>query len=135
MSPLHDERGSITAFVAVIAVAMLAGAGLLHDGAGLLTARREAFDVADQAARAGAQAVDLHRLRTTRQIEPTAAAASAARAYLREAGHRGSVSVSSTAVRVRVSVTYRPEILRIGARRVTATSEARLIRGVSRGET
>ncbi len=74
------ERGAVTVFVTIITVALLAVGGLVADGGRILTARREATNVAESAARAGAQAIDLTALRTTdRLVLDPPAAISAAR--------------------------------------------------------
>ena len=60
-----NERGAVSTFLAVIALALLMAAGLAIDGGRKVNALREASHLADNAARAGAQAVDLDTLRTT----------------------------------------------------------------------
>src|SRR3546814_2863091 len=60
-----NERGSVTAFVVIMTSALLAMAGLVIDGGYALAAHRRAFNEAEAAARAGAQAVDLDTLRAT----------------------------------------------------------------------
>ncbi len=63
MRRVVGERGTVTAFVACFVTALLAVSGLVIDGGLVLAARRTAFDEAGAAARAGAQAVDVARLR------------------------------------------------------------------------
>ena len=65
---LSDERGAVSTFLAVIALALLMAAGLAIDGGRKVNALREASHIADNAARAGAQAVDLDTLRTTGEL-------------------------------------------------------------------
>ncbi len=60
-----NERGAVSTFLAVIALALLMAAGLAIDGGRKVNALREASHLADNAARTGAQAVDLDTLRTT----------------------------------------------------------------------
>ena len=132
------EDGTVTAFVTIATVGMLMAAGLVLDGGTLLAARREAIDQAAAAARAGAQAVTAESLRhRARQIDQ-AAAADAARAHLRRSGHTGIVVVDGD--HVRVTVTIRPpmtllRLVGIDERTVSGTGSARLVRGVSHGET
>ena len=57
------ERGAVSTFLAVIALALLMAAGLAIDGGRKVNTLREASHLADNAARAGAQAVDLDTLR------------------------------------------------------------------------
>jgi Flp pilus assembly protein TadG len=69
------ERGSLTLFTLVLAFALLAVAGLVLDGGTKLTAQRRADNQAEQAARAGAQAVDLGQLRASGEATLQAAGA------------------------------------------------------------
>lgn len=128
----------MTAFVTIATVGMLMAAGLVLDGGTLLAARREAIDQAAAAARAGAQAVTADSLRhRARQIDQ-AAAADAARAHLRRSGHTGTVVVAGDHVRVTVTIRHPMTLLRlvgIDERTVAGTGSARLVRGVSHGET
>jgi len=128
----------VTAFVTVTTVAMLMAAGLVFDGGALLATRRQAIDQATAAARAGAQAVDADALRRReRQINPNAAVA-AALAHLRRTGSAGSVVVEGDRVRVIVTTTRSLTLLRlVGLHEatVTGTGEARIVRGVTQGET
>ncbi len=62
------ERGSLAVFVVVFSVAVLVMAGLLVDGGASINARLRAGDIAEQAARAAADAIDVERLRATGQV-------------------------------------------------------------------
>ena len=131
----NDERGQVTAMVAVLAVALLALGALVFDGGQILTARREANNLARQAARAGAQQLDIAQARTGTFILDPAAADSAARVYLADQGVTPS-AVRVTGDRVEVTVTLlQPtpllSILGIDEREVTATASARAARGVT----
>lgn len=132
------ESGTVTAFVAVITMAVLMAAGLVLDGGLMLAARRQAVDSATGAARAGAQAVTPDALRhRERTVDPTAATA-AAHAHLRRAGLSGSVVVSGDRVSVTVTVTQSLTLLRLvglSTASVGGTGEARIVRGVTQGET
>lgn len=65
-SPRHrGERGTATAFVVGMAVTLLAVAGLVVDGGNALNERMRLADNTEQAARAGAQEIDLVALRGT----------------------------------------------------------------------
>ena len=55
----RDERGSITPFVVIVALAIILLAGLVIDGGRQLNAKGRAVAYAQEAARAGAQAVDV----------------------------------------------------------------------------
>ncbi len=98
----HDE-GSLTIYVTLLAVALLALIGLVVDGGTALAATRTATDVADQAARAGAGAVDPGDLHDGQvRLNPPAAIA-AARSYLASAGMPGRVTVQANEVTVSIS--------------------------------
>ncbi len=105
------ERGAVTVFVTIITVALIAVGGLVADGGRILATRREAANVAESAARAGAQAIDLHALRTTRELvlDPTAAIADAD-AYLSATGYSGTVTADTTRVHVTVTI-RRPTVM------------------------
>lgn len=73
-----DDRGVVTAFVVIFAVALVFMCGLVVDGGRLLNAHRRARDVADSAARAGAQAIsDTDARRGVIVLDPVAARAEA----------------------------------------------------------
>ena len=63
------DRGSVTAYLLIMTVALVVLAGLVLDGGGALAAHGRAADTAQQAARAGADALDDQSLRAT---NPTA---------------------------------------------------------------
>lgn len=131
----QDETGTITVLVVGLTVALLAIGGLVFDGGRLLAARREAFAVADNAARAGAQAVDRDVLRAGGAVllDPPDAER-AALAYLQQTGHEGVVTVLGDRVRVEVTRSVPLVLLPIvgmEARTVTGTGEARVVRGIT----
>ena len=110
--PEDRDRGSVTLMAVVFALGLLAMFGLVIDGGARLTATRSAADLAEQAARAGAQAVQRGDLRGTRtpRLDP-GAAQSAARAYLAAAepptpgGTTGTSTVTVTPDRITVTLT------------------------------
>lgn len=135
MSRARDERGQVTAMVAVLAVALLALGALVFDGGQILTARREANNLARQAARAGAQQLDVAQARTGTFTLDAAAAETAARQYLADEGITPT-SVRVTGDRVEVTITLTQptpllSILGISEREVSATASARAARGVT----
>ncbi len=138
MRPRRDERGQVTAFVVVFALALLVLAGLVLDGGYVLAARRQATNEAEGAARAGAAtlAVDTYRGTGPVRLDPARAEA-AARAYLRQTGHAGDVAVSGDRVVVVVRFDQPLQILGVaglGSQSVTGRAEARAVRGVGRAE-
>ncbi len=133
-----DEEGAITVFVVALTLALMLVAGLVYDGGRILAARQQARDLADNAARAAAQQVDLDALRrgAAPSLDPLSAEV-AARDYLTATGHDGDVVVTGDGVQVTVSVTTELVLLQlagIGERMVTGTGQARIVRGVTGAE-
>lgn len=135
MTRALDERGQVTPMVAILAVALLALGALVFDGGQIFTARREANNLARQAARAGAQQLDIALARTGMFTLDPIAAETAARAYLSDQGiNPTSVRVTGDRVEVTVTLTQPTRllsILGIDERTVTATASARAARGVT----
>jgi hypothetical protein len=120
------EAGMATAFTVVIIAALVIFAGLVLDGGLALDARIKAVDTAQEAARAGAQALNIETFRATGQavLNPSAAEA-AANAYLATAGDAGTVTVNGQVVTVTVTHRQHTEILSIiGIDTMTATGTA-----------
>jgi hypothetical protein len=131
---IHGEEGALTAFVAVLALALFALIGLVVDGGAALTAKRSALDIAEQAARAGAGAVSVDQLRRGYVEVDPAAAVRAATASLQAAGVHGSASVVGDEVEVHDFIDEPTVILGIvGIRRiqVSADASATLVHGVA----
>jgi Flp pilus assembly protein TadG len=105
---------------------VLALAGTVLEAGNAMRASARATDVAQQAARAGADKLDLTALRTDRtvRLDPVAAQAAAA-AYLRQVGETGAVQATAATVTVTVTIT-RPRVLLplVGVKTVTLTSTA-----------
>ena len=122
---VRNERGVVSTFLAVIALAMLMAAGLAIDGGRKINALLEASHLADNAARAGAQAVDLDTLRTSGDLRllPEEAAVRVDQ-YLTSLGHTGEITVVGDTVTVTVSLTVDPVLLPMGPITVTATETA-----------
>ncbi len=100
--PARTEHGTATAFVVGFAVVLLACAGLVIDGGSALNARMTLADDVEQAARAGAQEIDIITLRGSSvvQLDPRAAE-SRARGYL---GSLGYTAMNATALGDSVTV-------------------------------
>jgi len=134
-SRARDERGQATAMVAILAVALLGLGALIFDGGQILTARREANNLARQAARAGAQQLDIAQARTGTFTLDAAAADTAAREYLAGEGVTPTaVRVAGDRVEVTITLTQQTRllsILGISKREVSATASARAARGVT----
>jgi len=132
------ERGSVALFMALFTVALLAMAGLVIDGGAALAARGHAHDLADQAARAGADALSPDSLResSTIALDPVAAQAAAHR-YLAAAQATGTVVVRGQVVTVTAHVPRRAVLLSaFGLHDLTgtATSSATVLQGTTQGE-
>jgi Flp pilus assembly protein TadG len=120
----RTEQGTVTIFMAVLALGLLFAAGLALDGGRKLGALSEARDLADNAARVGAQQIDRDAWRLTGvpNIDPGAASAEA-NAYLAATGHQGAVSVAGDTVTVTVTITI-PAAILFGSMTVSATESA-----------
>jgi hypothetical protein len=132
---LHrDQSGRVTAFVIIMVTAILLFAGLVLDGGLALAAKVRAVGEAQEAARAGAQEIDLaaYRATGTLRLLPQQASA-AARNYLAAAGHSGTVTVAGNTVNVTVTISQPTELLGligIGSITVTGTGQAQPQRGI-----
>lgn len=137
MSTRHTpaERGSISLFAAVAALAVFLVIGLVVDGGAKIHALQHAHAVAREAARAGGQAVTGPQvvLGQDAAVDPYAARA-AAQAYLSAAGLPGTVTVTGgTRLHVQTTATYDPVFLSmigIGTQQVSGSAEARLVRAI-----
>jgi Flp pilus assembly protein TadG len=125
MTGLADERGSITGFVAVIATALVMVAGMAYDGGQVIHAHNAARNDAEQAARAGAQQIDITHLRQTSEplLDPAEAEA-AALDYLAQVGATGTASVAEADITVTVTRTQPLHILPGQDRTITVTETA-----------
>lgn len=120
------ERGTVSAFVAVLTLACLLAAGLSLDGGRIVAARLQISDIAANAARAGAQHVA--GLRGGERTLDPARAEAAARRVLAAAGASGSVRVSDRSITVTASTSQPMLLLRlagVASRTVSASATAR----------
>ena len=130
----RQDRGSVTAFTAIIVVGLLACAGLVLDGGLQLAAKVSAVDDAQEAARTGAQQLDLAAYRGTGTVRlmPDQAAA-AARSYLAGKGYTSTVTISGDTVTVRVAATRPTQLLGligVGSLHVTGSATAQALHGI-----
>lgn len=125
MTSLADERGSITGFVAVIATALVMVAGMAYDGGQVIHAHNAARNDAEQAARAGAQQIDITHLRQTSEprLDPAEAEAAAVD-YLAQVGATGTATVDGADITVTVTRTQQLHILPGQDRTITVTETA-----------
>lgn len=121
----RGERGSITAFVAVVTTALVMVAGMAYDGGQVIAAHSRTRGDAARAARAGAQEIDHTTLRATGTVtlDPVRAEA-AALAYLELTGASGAVNVNGPTITVTVTVTQPMLILPVPDRRIVVAQTA-----------
>ncbi|MEU6351109.1 hypothetical protein ABZ896_17515 [Streptomyces sp. NPDC047072] len=124
----------MTPFIVILAVAIVMFAGLVADGGLALAAKVRAIGEAQEAARAGAQALDLATYRTSGTVRLVPGQAHAlARAYLGSTGDAGTVTVNDDTVTVTVTVHQRTQLLGllgVDSLTVTGTGSAHPARGV-----
>jgi hypothetical protein len=116
---------------------MLVLGGLVYDGGRVLATRRDAHNLASQAARAGAQAFDVDAILAGGTGLDPAAAERAARDFLAAHHVTGDVTVTDIAIEVTVTLDQATPLLAlvgIDERTVTGTARAQLTRGVSSEE-
>lgn len=126
----RSDRGSVSAMVAVVAVGLVMIAGLAYDGGQIVAAQGTARDIAANAARAGAQEVDLDEVRATgiAVLDPDRAA-QAAQDYLTATGHDGTVTVAGPTITVTARIVQPMSILPLPDRVITATDSATALTG------
>lgn len=132
----YSERGSITAFVALLVVPLFALLGLVVDGGNAISAQQAAAVEAEQAARAGAGALSVAGLRSGVVALAGQRAVADAVAATVAAGHPGSAVVSGGTVTVHVAYRIPTVILGIvgiSSLPVEATATAVDLAGVTEG--
>jgi len=122
---LSDDQGRVTAFVVVITAACLMFAGLVLDGGLALGAKIRAISQAQEAARAGAQELDLAAYRNNGALRLLPAQAQdAAQRYLAAVGASGTATVNGNTVSVTVTAHQRTQLLGlIGIRDLTVSGD------------
>lgn len=133
----RDDRGTIAMYTVLFTPIVLMLAGLLVDGGLAIHARQRAADLAEQAARAGANQIDTDALRATGEpvLDPGRARAAACD-MLGAAGTQVAASqcdADQQQVTVTVEITVRPQILGIipglGSFTLSATETAHPVTG------
>ena len=130
----HNESGMLSAFVAVIAVALLVIVGLGVDTSRAVAVQRQAADEAEQAARTGAGQVSVGALRAGHLSLDDPAAVQVAQAFIEAGGYSGTAVAGDGTVRVKVNASVPTAILgMVGIRYlyVVGTAEASDVQGVS----
>ena len=127
-----DDRGQVTGFAIVMVTAMIAVSGLVLDAGLAVAAKVHAVGVAQSAARAGAQAVDLDLYRRTGEVRlDVGRATAAAQGWLVRSGATGTVTATPQQVRVEVAATTDTQLLSlvgVGSLTVHATATATAVR-------
>ncbi len=110
-----DERGSVTVFTVIMTITLIFVAGLVVDGGQILNAKREAANVAESAARAGAQELDEDAIRAgERDRLDERRSIARAEAFLEANGYQGTASVAANTVTVTTTAHQPMLILGIG---------------------
>ncbi|CAO5187404.1 putative Flp pilus-assembly TadG-like N-terminal domain-containing protein [Frankia sp. AiPs1] len=122
------DAGTVTVFVVVLMAAFVMFGGLILDAGGVLTDKISAMGVAQEAARAGAQRLDLTAFRQTGTVRLAPdQAVTAARAYLAQAGVTGNATVADNTITVTVTADHHTQLLGIlglDTLTITATGSA-----------
>jgi hypothetical protein len=133
-----NDRGSVTAFLAISVVGLLALAGLVVDGGAKVRAAQRADRLAAEAGRTAGQQIDLPDaiVGAVVRVDPLAAQ-SAARLYLHRAGVEGAVTISADRRFLVIHVTTSQPtafLSLVGLSRITAsgTAEVELVHAVIR---
>ena len=136
MKRRHDEKGSALTTGAVLLVTVFTLIlGIAVDLSGQVQTKRQAFDVATQAARVAGQHLDTDRFlddRGTFRLS-TDRARQAALDYIERAGMTGEITIDGTDITVTATAHYNPvilPILGIDTLPVTGTANARAVRSL-----
>lgn len=139
-SRLRRDRGAASVFVVGMALVLFATAGLAIDGGKIINAKDKAFDVAEQAARAGANQIALAPLRDQGVVvldQP--AAADAASQFVTSTSYyqlSRPPTVTATTVTVAVRTTIRTDLLSIVGvdnLNINASATASPVTGINAG--
>lgn len=109
-----DDRGQVTAFVVGVFAVLWLFAGIVVDGGLALAGKARALDVAQEAARTGAQQLDIGQLRRGGEVRLVQnRAAAEARAYVASTGDTATASAKGNTVIVDVTHHQRTQLLRL----------------------
>ena len=137
---LADDRGAVSIIIVLLAGAFFGLAGLVWDGGRAITARQQAADLAEQAARAGADDLDLSAIRDdgVSTIDVPQAIMDACR-YVHVASPDSGCAATATGQAVTVRVTTHTPTALLGIIGVSSFTthgfaSASAVRGVITGE-
>lgn len=126
----HHDRGSATLWMVFGTVIVFAVCGLVFDGGTLISAKRDAINDAEEASRAGAQAIDTGAVLSSgeaTQLDPVAAV-QRAEAFLATNGWTGTASATTASVTVTITRSESMTFLQtfgLGDRTITGTATSR----------
>ncbi|MFF9897728.1 pilus assembly protein TadG-related protein [Streptomyces longispororuber] len=133
-----DDGGQVTVFVVLVTTAVVMFTGLVVDGGLAMAAKVRALGEAQEAARAGAQAIDLDAYRKDGSVHLLPGEARRrALDYLDSTGDTGIVRITATTVTVTVTAHRRTQLLGligVDSLTVTGTGKARPVHGVEAPE-
>lgn len=124
------DDGSATLWMVFGTVIVFAVCGLVFDGGALISSKRDAINDAEEAARSGAQAIDINAVLGTGGATRLDAVAATERAetFLATNGWVGTVTADTTSVTVTITRTESMTFLQtfgLGNRTITGTATAR----------
>ncbi len=132
------DDGSMSVFVIGLSVVLFGVAGLAIDGGRVINAKDRAFDVAEQAARAGARQIDVTTLRSTGRVVLKQADAQAAAAdyVTKNSGYTldGPTQITATTVTVSLKATIPTTLLslvHIDTIDIAGTATASAVTGIN----
>jgi hypothetical protein len=133
----RDDRGQITPALVVLVLGAYFALGLVVDGGRSLGAYVRAHDLAQSAARAGAQATQPDDLAVGTTRVDAASAEAAVAEFMATAGNPGSANVTVNGTEVTVTVTVTQSMLFLppgGSRQFSGRASTTATRGVEAGE-
>jgi Flp pilus assembly protein TadG len=143
VSTVRGDRGSVSLYLAIFAIAAFILLALIVDGGTAINAKERAADIAEQAARAAANQVSVTGLRAANpvvQLGPGACQAAAGLVGQYPVGSHTSATMTScnapagaTLATVSVSVTTTPVLPFLGSFTMTSTATARPVCGITQG--
>ncbi|WP_037824371.1 pilus assembly protein TadG-related protein [Streptomyces sp. NRRL B-1347] len=132
------DEGQVAVFVVLVTVAVVMFAGLVVDGGLALAAKVRAIGEAQEAARSGAQAIDLAAYRNNGSVRLLPAEARRrAHEYVAATGDTGRVKTTTSTVTVTITAHQRTQflgLLGLDTLTVTATGTAHPVQGVEAPE-
>lgn len=128
-SRCRGDDGAATLWMVFAVSIVFAVAGLVFDGGNLISTKREAVNDAEEAARAGAQAIDVSTVLAAggTQLDPAAATARAQQ-FLATNGWAGAVTADTQSVTVTVTLHRSMTFLQtfgLGDRTISGTATVR----------